>query len=173
MTLAAEISVLARVHWRTFRAKARQTAQHSRLLALTILVYFQVHDFEFVNFDDRETIVGNTHIQNGLTWAGMVWAFTASYAANWFPVTWISHMLDVQLFGLDSGWHHLINVMIHAASKNGSPIFCLKKNGTQIPAPAITPLATVRFASARCKSHSATRIQNAQSPSYSGIGMML
>jgi len=86
------------------------------LLALTVIVYFQVHDFEFVNFDDRETIVGNTHIRDGLTLAGLAWAFTTSYAANWFPVTWISHMLDFQLFGLDSGWHHLTNVLIHAAS---------------------------------------------------------
>jgi cytochrome c-type biogenesis protein CcmH/NrfG len=86
------------------------------LLALTLIVYFQVHDFEFVNFDDRETILGNTHIRDGITLAGLAWAFTSAYAANWFPVTWISHMLDFQLFGLDSGWHHLVNVMIHAAS---------------------------------------------------------
>jgi tetratricopeptide (TPR) repeat protein len=86
------------------------------LLALTVIVYFQVHDFEFVNFDDRETIIGNTHIRDGLTLAGLAWAFTTSYAANWFPVTWISHMLDFQMFGLDSGWQHLANVMIHAAS---------------------------------------------------------
>jgi protein O-mannosyl-transferase len=86
------------------------------LLALTLIVYFQVHDFQFVNFDDRETIVGNSHIRDGLTLAGLGWAFTSAYAANWFPVTWISHMLDFQLFGADSGWHHLTNVMIHAAS---------------------------------------------------------
>jgi tetratricopeptide (TPR) repeat protein len=86
------------------------------LLALTLMVYFQVHDFEFVNFDDRETIIGNTHIRDGLTLAGLGWAFTTSYAANWFPITWISHMLDFQLFGPDSGWHHLTNVVIHAAS---------------------------------------------------------
>ena len=86
------------------------------LAALTLIVYFQVHDFEFVNFDDRETIVGNSHIQNGLTIAGLSWAFTTAYAANWFPITWISHMIDFQLFGLDSGWQHLANVMIHVAS---------------------------------------------------------
>ncbi len=86
------------------------------LAALTFLVYFQVHDFEFVNFDDRETILQNAHIQNGITLAALGWAFTTAYAANWFPLTWISHMLDVQLFGLDSGWHHLTNVIIHIAS---------------------------------------------------------
>jgi protein O-mannosyl-transferase len=86
------------------------------LAALTILVYFQVHDFEFVNFDDRETILGNSHLRDGITLAGLGWAFTSAYAANWFPVTWISHMVDVQFFGLDSGWHHLTNLMIHTAS---------------------------------------------------------
>ena len=80
------------------------------------MVYFQVHNFDFVNFDDRETIVGNTHIRDGITLAGLAWAFTSAYAANWFPVTWISHMLDFQLFGLDSGWHHLTNLAIHLAS---------------------------------------------------------
>ena len=86
------------------------------LLILTLVVYFQVHSFDFVNFDDRETIVGNTHIRDGITVAGLGWAFTSSYAANWFPVTWISHMLDFQLFGLDSGGFHLTNLMIHLAS---------------------------------------------------------
>lgn len=86
------------------------------LLALTLAVYFQVHNFDFVNFDDRETIIGNTHIRDGITLAGLSWAFTSAYAANWFPVTWISHMLDFQLFGLDSGWHHLTNLTIHLAS---------------------------------------------------------
>jgi len=82
------------------------------LLILTLVVYFQVHNFEFVNFDDRETIIGNPHIRD----FELGWAFTSAYAANWFPVTWISHMLDYQLFGLDAGWHHLTNLMIHAAS---------------------------------------------------------
>jgi tetratricopeptide (TPR) repeat protein len=82
------------------------------LLILVFIVYGQVHNFEFVNFDDRETIVGNTHIRD----FELGWAFTSAYAANWFPITWISHMLDYQMFGLDSGWHHLTNVAIHAAS---------------------------------------------------------
>jgi tetratricopeptide (TPR) repeat protein len=86
------------------------------LLLLTLIVYAQVHNFEFVNFDDRETVVGNTHIRDGITLAGLEWAFTSAYAANWFPLTWISHMLDFQLFGLSPGWHHITNVMIHLAS---------------------------------------------------------
>jgi Tfp pilus assembly protein PilF len=99
------------------------------LLALTLIVYFQVRNFDFVNFDDRETIIGNTHIRDGITLAGLVWAFTSAYAANWFPVTWISHMLDFQLFGLDSGWHHLTNLMIHLAST--ALLFALLRRMTQ------------------------------------------
>ncbi|HEV1286119.1 MAG TPA: tetratricopeptide repeat protein [Bryobacteraceae bacterium] len=99
------------------------------LLALTLMVYFQVHTFDFVNFDDRETIIGNSHIRDGITLAGLAWAFTSAYAANWFPVTWISHMLDFQLFGLDSGWHHLTNLMIHLAST--ALLFVMLKRMTQ------------------------------------------
>lgn len=86
------------------------------LLALILLVYGQVRHFEFVNFDDRDALLGNNHIRDGLSLTGIGWAFTSSYAANWFPVTWLSHMLDFQLFGADSGWHHVANLMIHAVS---------------------------------------------------------
>ncbi len=86
------------------------------LLLATLVIYGQVRHYDFVNFDDREVILGNVHVRDGLTLAGLSWAFTSFYAANWFPVTWISHMLDFQLFGLDPGWHHLTNVLIHALS---------------------------------------------------------
>ena len=117
------------------KKKTREVAPRSdlyvslSLLALTLMVYFQIHTFDFVNFDDRETIIGNTHIRDGITLAGLAWAFTSAYAANWFPVTWISHMLDFQLFGLDSGWHHLTNLMIHLAST--ALLFALLRRMTQ------------------------------------------
>jgi Tfp pilus assembly protein PilF len=85
------------------------------LLILTICaVYSQVRHFDFVNFDDPEYISGNNHVRAGLTWDGLKWAFTSTAAANWFPLTWISNMAAYQIFGLDSGWHHLINVLFHA-----------------------------------------------------------
>lgn len=84
------------------------------LLILTIgAVYCQVRHFDFVNFDDPEYISGNNHVRAGLTWAGVKWAFTSTAAANWFPLTWISNMAAYQVFGLDSGWHHLVNVLFH------------------------------------------------------------
>ncbi len=89
---------------------------YSLLFGLTLLVYFQVHDFAFLTFDDNSGLVGNPQVRGGLSGSSLVWAFTQGYASNWFPLTWISHMVDFQLFGLDAGWHHLVNVLIHAVS---------------------------------------------------------
>jgi Flp pilus assembly protein TadD len=69
-----------------------------------------------VNFDDGKYILENPHVRTGLTAEGFIWAFTSSYASNWHPLTWLSHMLDVQLFGLDPGPHHLVNVLFHSVN---------------------------------------------------------
>ena len=87
---------------------------YAALLVAILAVYSQVRHFDFVNFDDPEYISGNNHVRAGLTWAGIEWAFTSTTAANWFPLTWISNMAVCQIFGLDSGWHHLVNVLFHA-----------------------------------------------------------
>jgi protein O-mannosyl-transferase len=83
------------------------------LLLATFTVYAQVLHFDFVNLDDSAYTSDAPHVRHGITAEGLKWAFTSGNAANWFPVTWISHMLDCQFFGLESGWHHLINVLIH------------------------------------------------------------
>ena len=70
----------------------------------------------FVNFDDPDYITENPHVQSGLTWHGLVWAFQIGFASNWHPLTWISHMLDCQLFGLNPAGHHLVNMLFHAAN---------------------------------------------------------
>jgi Flp pilus assembly protein TadD len=84
------------------------------LFVLTILVYSQVAHFEFVNYDDPDYVTENAHVRGGLTGAGLIWAFTSYHAANWSPITWVSHMADCRLFGLRSGWHHLSSVLLHA-----------------------------------------------------------
>jgi protein O-mannosyl-transferase len=86
------------------------------LLAATFIVYFQVAGFAFVNYDDPESVTGNPHVLEGITAGGVAWAVTSGEAANWFPVTRLSHMLDVQLFGLSAGAQHLVNVAIHASA---------------------------------------------------------
>jgi tetratricopeptide (TPR) repeat protein len=84
------------------------------LVLVTLAVYSQVWHFDFLNFDDPDYVTDNSHVRAGLTWDGVAWAFTSFHAANWFPLTWISHMVDSQLFGVRSGWHHLSNVVLHA-----------------------------------------------------------
>jgi tetratricopeptide (TPR) repeat protein len=84
------------------------------LLAATFAVYAQVRHFDFVNFDDPDYAANNPHVRHGITPEGLEWAFTSGEAANWFPLTRLSHLLDGQLFGLRSGWHHLTSVLWHA-----------------------------------------------------------
>jgi tetratricopeptide (TPR) repeat protein len=86
------------------------------LLVAVFAVYAQVATHTFINFDDPIYVTENPQVRAGLTWEDIAWAFTTFHDSNWFPLTWLSHMLDVQLFGLDSGWHHLINVFLHALS---------------------------------------------------------
>jgi tetratricopeptide (TPR) repeat protein len=86
------------------------------LLLVTLGVYSQVAHFEFVNYDDPDYTTDNPHIRGGLTPANVGWAFASSYAANWFPLTWISHMLDRKFFGSDAGRQHLTNLALHLLS---------------------------------------------------------
>jgi len=86
------------------------------LLISVLAVYSPVRHFDFVNYDDPDYVTDNTHVRSGLTASGIAWAFTSSYAANWIPLTWISHMADVSALGLDSGQHHLTSVVLHALS---------------------------------------------------------
>jgi tetratricopeptide (TPR) repeat protein len=86
------------------------------LLAAISLLYAPVRQHAFVNYDDPDYVTANSHVRAGLTADSVRWAFTSTHGANWFPLTWLSHMLDVELFGLDSGRHHLTNVFLHAVS---------------------------------------------------------
>ena len=83
------------------------------LVAATSAVYMQVAGYDFVEYDDYEYIIENPHVLKGITPDSAAWAFTSGYAANWHPLTWLSHMLDVTLFGLDPAGHHLVNVFFH------------------------------------------------------------
>jgi Flp pilus assembly protein TadD len=85
-------------------------------VAITLLAFAAVRDFGFVDYDDLDYVAANPHVLPGLTWAGVRWAMTSGYFANWHPLTWISHMLDVQLFGMNAGAHHSINVVLHVAN---------------------------------------------------------
>jgi tetratricopeptide (TPR) repeat protein len=84
------------------------------LLAFTtLLVFLPVGQFGFLNYDDNDYVTNNDFVQHGLTGTDIRWAFTAFHAGNWHPLTWLSHMLDCQLFGLNAGAHHFVNVLFH------------------------------------------------------------
>jgi protein O-mannosyl-transferase len=84
------------------------------LAASTLLLYRPVLDHQFVMYDDVLYLVQNGHVQNGLTWDNVRWAFTATVAENWHPLTWLSHMTDVQLFHFKPMGHHLDSMLWHA-----------------------------------------------------------
>ena len=86
------------------------------LAAITIGAFSQVVKHPFISYDDDKYVYENRSIQSGLTRQGIVWAFSTTYAGNWHPITWLSHMLDVQLFGFKAGGHHFVNVLFHAAT---------------------------------------------------------
>lgn len=86
------------------------------LIFAVIIAYGQVRNFDFVDFDDGLYITENIHVQKGLTIEGLIWAFTSFHAANWHPMTWFSHMLDCELYGLNPMGHHWTNIQLHMAN---------------------------------------------------------
>jgi Tfp pilus assembly protein PilF len=86
------------------------------LTAAVLLAYSPVTHNGFLNYDDDTYITNNPHVQAGLTWAAVKWAFTTYDQANWHPLTWLSHALDRQLFGLNPAGPHFVNVVLHVAN---------------------------------------------------------
>ena len=86
------------------------------LAGITLSLYFPVTHFEFVNYDDGDYVSRNDVVQKGLTVSGMIWALRVAHASNWHPVTWVSHMMDCELYGLNAGGHHFTNVLFHATN---------------------------------------------------------
>src|SRR5262245_52042615 len=86
------------------------------LFALTLIAFWPAWNNGFIKFDDQDYVTANPHIKAGLTWGNLIWATKAVVSANWHPATLVSHMLDVQLFGLRPGWHHFMSILIHSAA---------------------------------------------------------
>ncbi len=92
------------------------------MLALAVpAAYWPALDCDFVQFDDPDYVTSNPNIKDGLSWPVVAWAFRSGYAANWHPLTWLSHALDVQLFGLNPRGHHATSIAWHLAN---SILFC-------------------------------------------------
>ena len=99
------------------------------LAAVTLLLYLPVVHHGFIDgWDDDDYVTTNVHVRSGLTLANVAWAFRSFEQSNWHPVTWISHMLDCQLFGMNPGAHHYINVLLHTA--NVLLLFWILSQGT-------------------------------------------
>ncbi len=86
------------------------------LVLATLALYNPVTHAAFVNFDDDAYVTDNLHVRAGLTWSTVVWAFRSLEASNWHPVTWLSHALDCQIFGMNPAGPHTVNVLLHVAN---------------------------------------------------------
>jgi tetratricopeptide (TPR) repeat protein len=86
------------------------------LVLVTLVLFAQVRSYEFVEYDDPEYVMENQNVKNGFTKEGLAWAFGKVHGEStyWHPLTWMSHMLDCQLFGMNAGAHHLVSVFLHA-----------------------------------------------------------
>jgi len=104
------------------------------LLLLTLAFYNPIVNNGFTNYDDNGYITDNPHVRAGLTWETVKWAFTSFDAANWHPLTWLSHALDIQLFKLNPAGHHYVNVLLHGA--NAILLFLLLEGATGLTWPS-------------------------------------
>jgi len=94
--------------------KRRILAVHLALALATLAVYLRTTGYDFINYDDTKYVTINSHVKAGLAPQSIAWAFTTGHTGNWHPLTWLSHMLDCQLFGPENaGRHHLTNVLLH------------------------------------------------------------
>ncbi len=113
------------------------------LAALTAAVYAPVRHYDFVSFDDPVYVSENATVARGLTWEGARWAFTTGHASNWHPLTWLSHMLDVQLFGMTPGAHHLTNLVLHVLNTLLLFLLLLRLTGRAGPSAVVAALFAV------------------------------
>jgi hypothetical protein len=96
------------------------TKRHATLICAsllflgTLVLYARSLRNDFVNYDDPPYVTRNFVVQRGLSWSNVGWALTSTSEANWHPLTWMSHMVDIQIFGLRPAGHHLHNIVLHA-----------------------------------------------------------
>jgi hypothetical protein len=98
------------------------------LVLITLALYWPTHRHDFVQYDDPEYVSENVIVQQGITGYGLMWCFVDAHVSNWHPITWISHMIDCQFFGVNPGAHHLVNVAFHCA--NSTLLFLLLRTMT-------------------------------------------
>ncbi len=116
----------------------------SFLVLAVVAVFGQTTDYDFINFDDNIYVYDDSHVARGLTRDGLAWAFSSTHAHFWHPLTTISHMLDVELFGLNRpGGHHLSSVLIHAATAITLFLAILRLTGEIWPSAVVSAIFAV------------------------------
>jgi len=113
------------------------------LALLTWMVFGRTLEHGFVNYDDQTYVYDNPRIVAGITWSGVISAFTQTHAQNWHPLTTLSHMLDCQLFGLNPGGHHLVNVLLHITAVLLLFSVCNAMTGAEWPSALIAALFAI------------------------------
>ncbi|MGX9727346.1 MAG: tetratricopeptide repeat protein [Candidatus Electronema sp. VV] len=96
-----------------------------------VIAYSGIIKNDFIGYDDDKYVIKNIHVQQGISKDSILWAFTSLHASNWHPVTWLSHMLDVELYGMNAGGHHFSSLLLHLA--NSLLLFFVLKNMTGAP----------------------------------------
>jgi tetratricopeptide (TPR) repeat protein len=110
------------------------------LVVVTFAVFARIGAQDFINFDDPDYVTVNAVVRDGVTAHGIGWAFTHFHSSNWHPLTWISHMIDVQLFGMNAGAHKLVNVAFHAAAAVLLLLFLFRATGELWPSALVAAL---------------------------------
>ncbi len=106
------------------------------LVALAVGAFWPVTHADFLNYDDHDYVHENPRVLSGLSWDNVIWAFTTTWTSNWHPLTWLSHMLDCELFGARPGWHHAMNLAIHALNTVLLFLLLRRMNGSEATAHA-------------------------------------
>jgi|SRR5579862_2633774 len=131
MAVVERASLPSRPHQTDPEARRKRRLIFSLLLILlTLALYNPVSRAPYLNYDDNAYVYENFHVRSGLNWDTAVWAFTTTAESNWHPITWLSHCLDVSLFGLNPAGPHYVNVLLHAA--NAALLFLLLEASTAL-----------------------------------------
>ena len=115
--------------WALARRRQFSSAVFVSLAVAAALAYAHAPKLGFLVFDDNWYVTENQLVQRGLTWDGARWAFFSFQSSNWHPLTWLSHMLDCQLFGLAPAGPHCVSVLIHLANSGLVFVFLRRSTG--------------------------------------------
>jgi hypothetical protein len=110
------------------------------LVFFILVLYWPATGFDFINTDDALYVYENLNVKAGLDSKAVAWAFTSFEAANWHPLTWLSHMLDVELFGMNAGGHHFTNILLHALNVLVLMFLFIRMTGARWPSVFVVAL---------------------------------